>query len=90
MLFTLHLFAAKISKIELLEITQDEAEQLAGAITRVTELYDIAILDEKTMAWVQLAMVGSAVYGTRIMASVLSAKKKSNVVEMKPSFVGQQ
>jgi hypothetical protein len=61
-------------------ITEDEAKLLAAAISRVSELYDVPLLDEKTRAWLNLGMAGVEVYGTRIAAVVLESKKKPQIV----------
>ena len=84
-LHSLHMGMANAFKNELFAISKDEAEKLSAAITRVTELYEIRILPEKQMAWLNLAIVGGGIYGTRIMAnSVLKARKKKGpqVVDM--------
>lgn len=67
---------ANMFKSELLAITEDEAQKMSAAITRVTELYEIRILPEKTMAWINLSVTLASVYGPRIAASSLKAKRK--------------
>lgn len=74
LLFSLHLGMASFFKSEVLALTEDEAQNLGAAITRVTDLYDIRILPEKYMAWVNLGIVGSGIYGPRLF--VLSQQKK--------------
>lgn len=74
LLFSLHLGMASFFKSEVLALTEDEAQNLGAAITRVTDLYDIRILPEKYMAWVNLGIVGSGIYGPRLY--VLSQQKK--------------
>jgi hypothetical protein len=56
-----------------LMIAPDEAKMLADGVNNVARHYDI-IADEKTAAWVNLAMVCGAVYGPRVF--VLWTKKK--------------
>ena len=81
-LHSLHMGMANAFKNELFAISKDEAEKLSAAITRVTELYEIRILPEKQMAWLNLAIVGGSIYGPRIMAnSVIKARKKKGVDE---------
>jgi len=67
LLFSLHLGVAAIFKSPGFAITPDESEKLGDAITRVTELYDISVLPEKTIAWINLAMVAGTIYGPRMM-----------------------
>ena len=74
LLFSLHLGMASFFKSEVIALTEEEAQNLGGAITRVTDLYDIRILPEKYMAWVNLGIVGSGIYGPRLY--VLSQQKK--------------
>lgn len=62
-------------KVDELTITPEESKQLAEAITAVTELYDVPLASEKTIAWVNLAMVVGAVEGTRIAALLINKKK---------------
>lgn len=75
-LFSLHMMGASLLKMPSLVLTEEEAKHLANAITRVTELYEVPILDEKTRAWLNLSMVGFEVYGTRIVAAMADRKKK--------------
>lgn len=57
-------------------ITEDEARNLAAAVVRVTELYDVPLMSEQARAWLNLGMVGCGIYGTRIAAAMLEAKKE--------------
>jgi hypothetical protein len=79
MLFTAHLFAAQMLKMELLAIDEDEAKRLGAAITRVTQLYDVSILPEKQMAFIQLAMVAGQVYVPRVMSVMAKPKPRATV-----------
>jgi hypothetical protein len=63
-----------------LVITEEESKKLAAGITRVVELYDVPMLDERSRAWIGLALVGVEVYGTRITAAVVAAKRRPAVV----------
>jgi hypothetical protein len=56
-------------------LTDEESAILAAGINRVTELYELPILDEKSRAWMNLVMVGFQVYGTRIVTAVVEKKK---------------
>jgi hypothetical protein len=84
-LFSLHLGMASMFKSEVFAITEDEATRLGGAITRVTELYDIPLLTDKQQAWLNLAIVGCSVYGPRIVASGVLRKKSGPRVVTMPS-----
>jgi hypothetical protein len=75
-LYSLHFGMANIFKSELIAITKDESETLSAAITRVTELYEIRILPEKQMAWLNLIIVAGSIYGPRVAASSLKKKAK--------------
>ena len=75
-LFSLHLMGASLLKVPDLALTEEEAKHLAAAITRVTELYEVPLMDEKTRAWFNLGIVGFEVYGTRIVAHMAERKKK--------------
>lgn len=62
---------------EVFAITQEEAKVLSEGVTRVSEQYDVPFLDEKTRAWLNLAMAMGQVYGTRVAAVVMEKKKKA-------------
>lgn len=85
LLFSLHLGMASFFKSEVIALTEEEAQNLGAAITRVTDLYDIRILPEKYMAWINLGIVGSGIYGPRLF--VLSQQKKR--AQQKPPIVVQ-
>ncbi len=76
-LFSMHMMAAAFLKVPELALTMEESENLSEAITRVSELYDIPLMDEKTMAWVNLAIVAGGIYGPRFVAAKIN-KQKSN------------
>jgi hypothetical protein len=61
-------------------ITEEEAKLLADSITRVTELYDVPLMDEKSRAWLNLGMASVEVYGTRIAAIVMESKRKPQII----------
>jgi len=82
MLFSIHLMGAAFLKVPELMLTEDESKQLGDAVTRVTELYEVPLMDEKTLAWVNLAIVASGIYGPRTVAVVVNKKK-----EAKPTIV---
>jgi len=75
-LFSVHMMCSSLLTIPSLSITENESEQLATAINRVIELFEIPMLDEKTRAWINLGMVGVRVYGTRVTAAIVERKKE--------------
>ena len=82
-LMMLHWGIATALKEPALELTQDECEKGAASITRLTELYgDIPGMDEKTMAWVNLAGTWGTIYGTRFIA-IRARKKQPSVITMR-------
>lgn len=74
-LFSIHTFASVIAKTPELRITEEEAKTLGEAAARVSELYDIPLVDEKTRAWLNLGMAATQVYGTRVAAVVIRNKQ---------------
>ena len=50
-------------------LAEEESKEMADAVTRVTQLYDIQIIPERQMAWINLGLVGLSIYGPRVMAS---------------------
>jgi hypothetical protein len=75
---------AAVVKAPEFALTEEESKQLAAAITRVTDLYDVPLLDEKSRAWLNLGIVGVQIYGTRGAAVILESKRKRAA---KPSVV---
>ena len=72
---------AQMMKDEIWKLTEIEADEMGKAIVRVTELYDIQIIPEKQMAWINLIMVGGSIYGPRVVASGKNKKKGPQIVE---------
>jgi len=62
-----HSMLAGITKVAELELTADESVNLASALSTVNAFYQVQVA-EKTLAWVNLAMVSGMIYGTRIIA----------------------
>lgn len=77
LLMSLHMMGSALLKIDELELDETEARKLGEAIARVNALYDVPILSEKQMAWVNLATTGCAVYGPRLMAYKLRMKTET-------------
>ncbi len=75
-LYSVHLMGSIMLKIPELSMTAEESSELAEAINTVTELYDVPLMDEKTMAWINLAMVGAKVYAPRVVAITVNKKKQ--------------
>lgn len=65
-----------------MQLTNAEAKALADAAANVSELYEISVVSEKTMAWIQLSIVACGIYGPRYMA--VNARAKA---ERKPKLV---
>lgn len=79
-LYSVHTMGAMFLKIPELMINEEESKQLAEAINKVTELYDIPILSDKSMAWMGLAMAAGSIYGPRMVAAKLSRPGKPKLV----------
>lgn len=76
LLISVHTMAAAALKMPHLALGEEEAENLAKALAKVQEQYDVS-LDPKTEAWINLAMVGGAVYGPRVLVAMhLAASNK--------------
>jgi predicted DNA-binding transcriptional regulator YafY len=58
---------AGVTKTAELMLSDDEAKSLAVALNTVNGFYNVKIA-EKTVAWVNLAMVAGTIYGTRLVA----------------------
>lgn len=52
-----------------MRLEKAEADQLAGAVADVAELYDIPAVSPEVIAWGNLIQTIGFVYGTRIMAA---------------------
>ena len=77
-MFTFHMLASKILKIEELELTKLEAETLGTATANVARHYQWSGMAEKTKDWLTLAGVALVVYHPRLdhaRKRVLAAKK---------------
>lgn len=58
---------AGITKTPELALEESEAAELATALNTVNNYYRVEVA-EKTMAWINLAMVGGMIYGSRLIA----------------------
>jgi hypothetical protein len=67
-LLGVHFALATISKTPELNLEPEEASELGAKIQRINDLYDFAVIPEKTMAWINLCMAAGAVYGPRAIA----------------------
>lgn len=74
-LFSMHQMAAAFIAPEF-GITETECAALAGALQRVQEQYEVSILPEKAMVWVQLGFVAAGIYGPRIAIATMRQKKE--------------
>lgn len=66
-LLSSHAMLAGITRTAELAIAPEEADTLARALSTVNAFYDVKVA-EKTLAWVNLAMVAGTIYGTRLVA----------------------
>lgn len=74
-LFQTHaLIAGAVSPF--LKIDKTEADQLAGAVADVAELYDIPAVSPEVIAWGNLIQTVGFIYGTRIMAARFAARQE--------------
>lgn len=77
LLYSLHSVGAALIKEPVFAITEEEAAILSKGITRVSDLYDVPFVDEKTRAWLNLTMALGQVYGPRVATVIINKKKKS-------------
>lgn len=75
-LVSLHWMGSVILSTPELQLSEDEGKKLGAAVARVNAEYGNIILPPKTAAWINLAMVGGAIYGPRVIAMKNNAKKK--------------
>ena len=68
-LYSAHLMASNFLRIPELALTEDESKLLSAAVLRVSELYELPLLNEKAMAWINLTLVAGTIYGPRIVAA---------------------
>lgn len=74
-IMSIHMMLAKLTKIEEIELTDEESEKLSEAAIRLTTLYGVGVVDEKTIAWANLVIAMGSVYGPRVGAVLLNKKK---------------
>lgn len=72
LLLTVHFGLAGLLHAPKLKLSETEAESLSTAIKRVTDLYDVRIIPEKQMAWLNLMITAGCIYVPRLR------KDKSN------------
>jgi len=77
LIFTAHLMMSGLLGNAMIALDETESKKLAGAIVQVTELYDVKMVDEKTMAWLNLAGVAGTIYGPRLGAVFLDKREKA-------------
>jgi hypothetical protein len=85
LLYSLHLMGASFLKMPEFAITEAEAKNLADATERVTALYDLSLLSEKTVAWIHLTIIAAGTYGPRYVA--VSTRKKEAKIPVAPAPV---
>jgi hypothetical protein len=67
-LYSVHMMLAKTLNVDELALSMPESEALASAIANVEKHYDVFQGSAKVADWVNLAIVGASVYGTRYAA----------------------
>lgn len=65
LLFSLHMMGGSFFGVHELMLTQEESHTLADAMQRVSDLYEVSVIPEKTMAWIQFSIVAASIYGPR-------------------------
>lgn len=78
--------ASAMLGVEELQLDEDEAKQLATSINDVRQYYDASFVDEKTMAWVNLALAAGTVYGPRAIAWNVRRKKEAAMSPVSPGI----
>jgi len=76
LLFSVRLGMANMLRSEILPLTPEESQQYAKAITNLSQYYDIPIVSEKALAWVNLATTIAAIEGPRFMAAKMNKRNK--------------
>ena len=87
-LLSLHMMGAAMLQIPELALSEKEAAQLTDAISNVAKHYDFGA-SEKTIAWMNLAVITGGVYGTRAFAYHVRTKAESEQKkrEAKPNVI---
>jgi hypothetical protein len=75
-LLSVHMMGATLLKVPEMVMSEPEAKNLSEAIARVASHYDVGA-SEKTLAWVNLAVVAGGLYGTRAYAYHLRLKAEA-------------
>jgi hypothetical protein len=83
MLMTAHGMLSGITRVPELQLAQAESDELAKALSTVNKYYGVEASD-KTIALLNLALVGGMIYGTRFVAirerrSQARAARRGNV-----------
>lgn len=83
LLLSVHFMGAKMLSAPELELSEEEAAKLSGAITNVAKYYSMTI-DPKKMAIIQLAFCMGGIYGPRIKAMTSKSKNSTQIPPTKP------
>lgn len=86
LLYGIHGFLAELTKTPELAVEKPEAEKLGSAMQDVAKCYGHAI-DPRVAAWIQLGMVASAVYGTRIAAIRMRKRAQAREARLKVTSI---
>jgi hypothetical protein len=79
LLLSTHFMLAKLTKIDELELEEDEAKRLGDAMARVQKEFGFKIIDPKTAALINLGVAAVGVYGTRAVAIYQNSKQQKKV-----------
>lgn len=74
----------------MLKIPKDGCKELAAAIMDVTELYEVPLLNEKGLAWANLAGVMAKVYifdGKTVQAGPVAVPRENRGTVAMPDFM---
>lgn len=81
---------ALLMKTPELEIQEAEAKRLGDALTRVNEEFGGIVISPKTEAIINLVMAAGSVYGPRLIAIKMTAKKKRPAAASEPITIDAQ
>lgn len=86
LLYGIHGFLAQLTKTPELAIEKDESKKLGDALQGVAACYG-HVVDPRVAAWLQLGMVASAVYGTRVAAIRMRMKFEAREKRLKVTSI---
>lgn len=84
LLYSTHLMLARITQAPEFALPKEEAEELGKALKTVQDLYDVSVIPEKTLAWINLFNTGAAIYGPRYFAIHARHKREARAKQATP------